>query len=187
MEKDISQRANWLKRAVPYRDGSRTAAQKDEDLVARRILNGLGFTSKGIYDLERFLDIRPNASKPLYDRTVSAVKALSGGAISTGSDRSGFGVQCRSVKDVMKFLGDETEGLVEAASAYGDGVIVLCRVENENRAVACVVVQDGSEPPWLLQPISSIVAKSGGYSIWTREVSDLFFDMASLCGWRLPS
>lgn len=181
---DISERANWVKRAAVYGSGSKLASQKCEDMIARRILVGLGYREKGLGDLERLLDLPSDWSRPLLDRTMDAVGAVSGGLFAPGSGRMAIVARNGDTRHNV-VLGD-VDGTVDSASSTPDGLVVLARVGDTRTAWAYAVVPEDFLPAWLLQPPAVLLAKHRGYSIWYREVSDMFHDMAEYLRWDIP-
>lgn len=181
---DIEARANWLKRAAAYGDGSRLASQKCEDMVARRILLGLGFRESGLADLERSLGLPSDWARTLLDRTLDVVGAVSGGMFAPGSGRMALVARNGDTRHNV-VLGD-IDGTVDSASSTPDGLLVLARVGDTRTAWAYAVVPEDFLPAWLLQPPAVLLAKHGGYSVWYREVSDMFHDMAEYLRWDVP-
>lgn len=179
----VRQRADWLKRAARYDDGSRQADQKCEDLVARRVLAGLGCTEKGLRDLEWRLDIPYDGTNPLMDRTRSVLDVVSGGMFVPESPNYRMGLFVRNGDKRHGVVLDRMPELVESAATTPDGIIVLARVGDTRTAWGYAIMPDGFLPPWILQPPSVILAKDSGYVVWYREVTDLVHDMAEYLRW----
>jgi hypothetical protein len=69
---------NWQKQRRTYREQGRLTDKRHEDLLAVRILRGLGVTDhqKGIYKLERGLLGAEHGDLPLWDRTKAVFDRL---------------------------------------------------------------------------------------------------------------
>lgn len=181
----MERRLDWIKRASRYRDGSRKASQKCEDLVARRVLAGIGISEKGLPRLEKALGLEVDNTRPIIDRVIDAVQCLSNGMVSRGFSGR-FGAMCRESGTGHEAVTKDPDALVEAASAFRDGLLVLVRVGDTRNAWCYVVVPDGEYPPWVLQPPSVLLLKHGGYAVWYRDVTNIFHDMSTICGWVMP-
>lgn len=185
-DKQIEKRSDWLKRSGLYRGGGRGASQNCEDLVARRILSGLGVTEKAASKLEAYFELEYDGSMPLFDRAARIVEHASRGEVAR-RDALKYGMQCRDGDANHAIVTGNLDELVAAADAHPNGLLLFARVGSAKNALCYVVVQDGEYPSWLLQPPSVFLARHGGHAIWYREVTDLVYDMSVLCRWDLPS
>ena len=183
VESLISRRANWMKRSAQYMDGSRSASQKCEDLVARRIVMGLGYTEKGLVKLESKLDLQFDPVKTLMDRVRNVLDVLSNGMFSTDPDRRRMWLQVRETDRRHSAVFDNLDELAECAMSAREGMLLLGRVGDDRLAWGYVILPDGAMPAWLMQPPLCMLAKHNGYTFWYREVCDLFHDMAKYCRW----
>lgn len=186
MMDEISRRDDWKARASLYSDGSRLVPQKCEDLAARRILVGLGYTEQGINKLEAALELAYDASKPLFDRAKTILEVVGAGMFSSDRKHRKYVIGSRHFDKRHRSVLDDLDNLVEMASNEEKGVMLFGRVENDRVAWGYCILPDTEMPPWLLQPPSVLIARKDGYWVWYRELSDLVHDMARFEHWEVP-
>lgn len=67
----------WIEAQQRYKSGETLAEQNVEDLVARRVLRGLGFVARQIGDLEKALGLPSNWDQALWPRTIEVLRVIS--------------------------------------------------------------------------------------------------------------
>lgn len=182
----LEKREDWKARAALYTNGSRINSQKCEDLVARRILAGLGYTEKGINKIEAALEIPYDAGKPLYDRARTCLEIVSRGMFSTDRGHRKFALVCRETDDRHDMILRNWDEWIGIADAEERGAVVLGRVGSERMAWGYVILREGDLPPWILQHPAVLIQRRDGWWAWYREVCDLVYDMARFERWEVP-
>ena len=183
---DLSSRDAWKSRAALYADGSRQADQACEDLVARRIIRGLGYTEKGLYDLESSLYLPYDQSKTLFDRARTCMEIVSRGMFSSDRGHRRYALACRQTDERHSPILRNLDEWFSMAEAEKEGLVVMGRVGKNRIAWGYVVTRDTVLPPWILQHPAVLVQRRDGFWVWYREVSDLVYDMARLEHWDIP-
>ena len=183
---DLSNRDDWKMRSALYSNGSRLSSQRCEDLTARRILVGLGYTEKGINRLEAELGLAYDPSKPLVDRVRTVLGIVGGDMFSPDPSLRRFAMQCRGLDKAHRTVLDHLDDWIASAEAEKDGAVIVGRVGEDRVAWGYVVLPSHSAPPWLLQPPAVLIAAKDGYWVWYRELSDLVHDMAKFNRWQVP-
>lgn len=183
---DLSKRDNWRARAALYSNGMKIASQKCEDLVARRILVGLGYHEKGINKLEASLELAYDPEKPLFDRVKTILEVVGGDFFSPDPGLGRYSIQCRNLDKTHKPILDSLPEFVELAESRKDGAVIAGRVGDERIAWGYVVLRREDAPPWLLRPPAVLIGELDNHWVWYRELSDLIHDMAYFNRWNVP-
>lgn len=67
---------SWQEAKKRYENGDTLAKQQTEDLVARRVLRGLGFVERQLFDIEKALDLRDRGDMALWPRTFDVMQLM---------------------------------------------------------------------------------------------------------------
>jgi len=130
----------WLEAREHYKTGETLAGQNVEDLVARRVLRGLGLVSRQVPEIERALHIKGDTyDQPLWLRTRTILQA-----ITTQSDRQWvfgvdedtpglFRIDVRETDPHHKEILELSDMLCEAHTPYP---LFLTRVKNTQVSLA---------------------------------------------------
>lgn len=183
---NLSKRDDWKERAAIYKGGSKLCSQNNEDLVARKILRGLGYTEKGIGKLESSLDLGYDPSKPLFDRVETCLEIVSRGMFSRDKSSRRFALVTRDTDDTHSMIVRHMDEWIQMTEPEKDGVIVMSRVGRDRRAWGYAIMRDTLLPPWILQHPSVLIRRSDGWWVWYRDATDLIYDMARFEHWEVP-
>lgn len=167
----------WIEAKKRYDDGITLADQKTEDLVARRVLKGMGFVQRQLPDLERVLDIPIDRDQAVWPRVEAALYALA-----LRSDRSGIFGSGRAQPGMFVIDVRETEAkhkLIKdmepmfAAHKSKPHPLLLTRVKGlqESLAYFPVGVGDFDFMNAFLQPPFSVIARFGDWWIVVQETT----------------
>ena len=184
---NLASRDNWKLRADLYRNGSRPGTQNGEDLAARRILRGLGYTEKGIDRLEAELELPYDATKPLYDRVVTCLEIVSNGMFSSDRAHRRMALVYRDTDESHGVIVKHLDEWFQMAEPEREGLIVIGRCGRNRVAYGYVIMRDDACPPsWIMQHPAVLLQSRDGWWVWYREVSDLVHDMAKFERWSVP-
>lgn len=183
---DLSKRENWKDRAALYKSGSRLSSQNNEDLVARKVLRGLGYTEKGINKLESALEIEYDPAKPLFDRVRTCLETVSRGMFSQDRDHRRFALAVRDTDETHSMIVKHMDEWIPMAEPEKDGIIVMSRVGKDRRAWGYAIMRETLLPVWILQHPAVLIRRADGWWVWYRDVTDLVYDMARFEHWDVP-
>ena len=183
---DLSNRDNWKDRAALYKDGSRLCSQNNEDMIARKILRGLGYTEKGINKLESALELAYDPAKPLFDRVKTCLEIVSRGMFSSDRAHRRFALTTRDTDDTHSMIIRHMDEWIQMAEPEKEGVVVMSRVGKDRRAWGYVIMRETLLPVWILQHPAVLIRRADGWWVWYREVTDLVYDMARFEHWDVP-
>lgn len=183
---DLSKRDDWKARAALYEGGSRLCSQNNEDMLARKILRGLGYTEKGIGRLESALELAYDPAKPLFDRVRTCLEIVSRGMFSQDRSHRRFALTTMDTDDTHSMIVRHMDEWIQMAEPERDGVIVLSRVGRERRAWGYAIMRETLLPAWILQHPAVLIRRSDGWWVWYRDVTDLVYDMARFEKWDVP-
>lgn len=180
----------WREIQTFYRDGNSPNRQKVEDLVARRVLNGLGLIERELPAVEKELAIRQPPDAPLWNRVKDLLNAVSGGMfLDSDPFRRQYALDCRQTDQKHKAILDSLDTIEAVANTSKRGCIVMARVDDRREAVAYVAEKDepGVRPPdWLMRPSAILLASSGTHFVWCRQLEALVSDMKAHYKWNVP-
>lgn len=183
---DLSKREGWKDRAALYRAGSRLCSQNNEDLIARKILRGLGYTEKGINKLEASLEVPYDSSKPLFDRVRNCLEIVSNGMFSPDRDGRRYALTTRDTDETHAMVVKHMDEWLQIAEPEKDGLVIMSRVGKDRRAWAYAIMREDTLPPWILQHPSVLIWRDDGWWVWYRDASDMIYDMARFEHWNVP-
>ena len=164
----------WQEAKKRYRDGLTTTAQSTEDLVARRVLKGLGLVERQVYQAERALfgDVCPDDA--LWPRTYTVMRAM----MARAGYRGFFGIDNKNPGEFhieVKDVSPDSSEIKEMAGILGDCTmkpfpLIMTRVKGTNTSRTYALVDPEKIPRtiWVKPPIS-FLAPAGD---WWIAVSD---------------
>lgn len=186
---------NWKEKAEAFAKAGGTRSQKrDLDFIGRTILRGLGWPEKRLPLLATQLGIDADAVTTM-DTAVDVLNDVSEGMFSPASVTRRFSIDTCQLRFTKAFLeGSKVEDRMAAAMQMPEngGIVSLFRSpKDEKRCMAAVFLHEPSQgylPNWLLRPVTTLWARRDDLrvSLWTREASGLFRDMARDLGWAVP-
>lgn len=186
---------NWKEKAEAFRKAGGTSSQKrDLDFIGRTILRGLGWAERRLPLLAAELGVDTESVTSM-DAAMDVLNQVSEGMFSPASATRRFSIDTCQLRFTKAFLaGSKVEDRMAAAAQMPEngGIIALFRnPKDEKKCVAAVFLHEPSQgylPNWLLRPVTTLWARRDDLhaSLWTREASSLFRDMASDLGWAVP-
>jgi hypothetical protein len=183
---------SWKERISFYKDGGSSNSKATEDMVARRILRGLGATERLLPDLEKNHEITPDYNIPLWNRVYTLINAISNGKVGGQSDLATVLIEAKECKIMSNgepdFLKDEEsfKQLCTIASRYTHGITLFARVSGTKDVFAYSILNQGVElPDWILNPKSTYLYKNKKHMLWVRDTEDLIRDMAISYRWEI--
>ena len=180
----------WREIQTFYREGNSPNKQKVEDLVARRVLNGLGLIERDLFKVEKELGIKTDFDMPLWPRVKDVLNAVSAGMFSDSDPfRREYTLDCRDTDPKHKPILDHLDEIEAVANTSRRGCIVMCRVDDRREAVAYVADKnepDVRPPAWLMNPCAVLLADSGTHFVWCRRLETLVADMKAHFKWAVP-
>lgn len=182
---------SWRRRLEVEREATVFGAGGDR-AVATAVLNGLGWRSGKAAALCASLGLRTSSEAPPVVMARDVLNAVSGGQFAAGSPNRRFVLEARGDGSWRKcWRSDgELDELCETAGSVREAMILGARVRREGSRDECaafVFTRDRDVPQeWLLRPVSTLLEKRNGVSVWVRPMKDLIRDMASSLGWDVP-
>lgn len=127
----------WKEAKSQYKKGRMLTGQGSEDIIARRVLRGLGFVQKDIYSLEHALFSEVYENDTLWARTQKVLKAL--------YTRNGLGHLYRTwyIEATDDSLdGKDTKHRLSVANEMEPATqpVVFCRIKNSKTALVYTLV-----------------------------------------------
>lgn len=166
----------WQEARDKHRAGGSLNALASEDLIARRVLKGMGLVQARLYDVEHALHIRDTSNTPLWERTLEVFRqvALRSGIRKFGYDRTNpgmFEIELKEVgphhKEIMELV-----PLFEALTTP-PYPLFLTRLKGTQQSWAYFVLErdgDGSVTvPWLQPPFTVIKELESGFWLAVQE------------------
>ena len=160
----------WQEARQRYRDGSTLNDQKTEDLVARRVLKGLGLVERQVGLIEYRLFGGATQDTALWPRTYAILRAM---AAAAGSPRT-FGFDQKEPGEFLievREVGQHHEEILEMVELLGDVMdrpypVFLTRVRDTtiSRAYSLIDPEDIGIQCWTRPPIN-FIAEAGAWWI----------------------
>jgi len=182
---------DWKEKMEAYKSSVTNSTYKADSLIANRIMKGLGFTGKSLPGVCREMGIDTKDRLEI-EMAVDVLDGVSGGMFCPVSPCRRFILDTRGQSDGSKCWKDrmELDELCGIAGGAPDGMVVMCRVDrkaSQPTSVSFVFTRTTDTPlPYLLRPVSAMVAESGAMSVWMRKTDELIRDMAECLKWEIP-
>ena len=171
---------NWRERVAAY------------EALARKVIQGLGWPGSKLRYLCKVLDIPYDDANSDFDLAKEVLNAVSDGSFHPSSPARKFVVDSRPPGKNGTCWSDEDElcDLCSVAKSTSDGLLVLCRIGGKTGVPDCrafMFTQNSPEPrPYLLKPVSTLLALKNGVAVWVRKADSMIRDMAEYYGWNVP-
>lgn len=164
----------WIERMQNPRSG------KSQDMLARRVAKGLGFSLNNLSQVERNLGIQLPDEASFTEHMEIVLQYASKGAMC-----------CEGSHWVFKWFADEVGPKTYQTNKakwlkWVDGkagVIILGRQSGDNDCVAYVVVPEDNVHDSLRLPVCTLLDKDQGKLVFVKEVSNFIHDFATVEGW----
>lgn len=156
---------------------------KCEDLVARRMAKGLGFSLSNVSRLEKALGLKIDYDRPLIEHMGIILSRVSAGAAAMEKEPR--------LKWRVKVLHDEIskqtylDNKGKWVSYTGKNLIVMGRKAGTTEGIAYVVVNEDDIPECLKLPVCTLVDREKGKMVFLKEVENLFHDLVVTEKWSL--
>ena len=174
----------WMEAQARYKDGSTLASQRVEDLIARRVLRGMGFVERQLDALERALHIKKDYDAALWPRTEAVLRTCAfreSMFLGPSANEPGwFTIDTREVnadhKEILTLV-PELEECVKPPYP-----LFFTRVKNTQQARAYYLLRNESDPHGIVparlyrehahwvQPPVSFLASVGPWWLTVQEI-----------------
>lgn len=155
---------SWQEAQQRHADSLSLTSYKAEELIARRVMRGLGYVIKRLPDIERALGVPVDADEPVWNRTEAALRGL--------AIRSGMGWvfgQNRDYPGMFRITTLESDTHRKAiqdllpvmeAEALDKRTVYLTRIKGTDisKAYFLVDADGGTDWRWLKPPFSALQA-----------------------------
>lgn len=181
---------DWKQRIERYSEYGQSSSMRIEDAAARAIVGGLcGNSSKTHLLAARLSVFDPDATE--FELAKAILDSVSRGLFHPASPARRFVIDVRHATGKKCWKDDaELEEICELASATPDGIVSLSYVSlggGKNSCQAFLFMHDTDTPkPYVLRPVSVLLAKCNGIAVWRREAKQLFKDMRDVLKWEVP-
>lgn len=181
---------DWKQRLEHYKEYGQSASMRNEDSAARAIVGGLCGNSSKTHLLATRLGVF-NEDMTEFELAKAILDSVSNGSFHPASPARRFMIDVRSASGKKCWKDDdELEELCELATTIPDGIISLGNVNigsGKHSCQAFMFLRDAETPkPYVLRPVSVLLAKCNGIAVWRREAKQLFKDMKECLRWEVP-
>lgn len=180
---------NWKDRISFYNKGGSCSTKSSEDMIARRVLRGLGASENQLPKLEAKHGIKPDYSQPTWNRVYKLLNFISNGDIGGDSDVASLVIDTSEVKVTSNnsILSDKEylKNMYDIASRYRYGITILARVANTKTVNAYSIVDSQTLPDWVLQPVSTLISRENGKMIWVQDAEVFIRNLAECKRWEI--
>ena len=160
---------------------------KCEDLVARRIAKGLGFSAanNSLPWVEKALGVKVDYDAPLIDHIaliLLRVSSASAGVNDFGEPRIEWRIKVLHNEISNKTYEDNKEKWLNYS---GKNLIVMGRKAGTNEGIAYVVVNEDDIPECVKLPKCTLVDRDKGKMVFLKEIENLVRDLVVTEKWSL--
>lgn len=170
----------WLEARRRYTEGETLATQAVEDLVARRVLRGMGFVGRQVPELEKALGIKSDFNTALWPRTYQLLRSMGGHSGKSwifGFDRTNpgyFEIDVRETEHHHKNMLDMIPMFIQHKDRPHP--LFLTRVKDTQTSLAYYLLRHDIDcnntlqinAAWLVPPVQ-FIAEAGPWWIVVQE------------------
>ena len=184
---------SWKERLEAATSAPNKVAMGDADFTARKVLRGLGWSEAKLPLLCSCLSCEYSPDEPRIDAVRRVLDFVSGGAFGAMSPTRRFVLDVRNGASGRRCWNTDADlvYMCEVAKSVPGALVVCTRVKSKearDEGLAFVFARDDGEvPKWLLQPVSTYMARENGCMVWRRKTDELFRDMAECLRWNVPA
>jgi len=164
----------WIERMQNPRSGN------VQDMLARRVAKGLGFSLTRLSQVEANLGIRLPEEASFTEHMETLLRFASHGDLC--SDNPKWGFRWFTSEIGPKTIGENKGKWFEWAKGM-KGVIVLGKKAGCNDCVAIVTVPEDGVHESLRLPRCTLVDRDHGYMVFVKEAADFIHDLATVERW----
>lgn len=161
----------WKEQREAYKTKQTLSDKKDEDLVARRVLRGLGLTEKQLPTLERELFGECKHDRPIWPRTLLVLKH----SLRNAAERS-IALFRRKVEVIPFTKRSGKREVLERFELYGKSdngyPIFFARISGTTSAIAITAWLNADVGIYLTPPYKAISELPGHYHIILQDITD---------------
>jgi hypothetical protein len=180
----------WKTAQQKYKTGRALSNQKVEDLVARRVLKGLGLTAKQLPAVERHLLGQADFDKALWDRVHAVLRAVwlrQGGTahfvrqnyrIEVCEDNAKHGLALARMTEALETMPENW-----VLSAMEPAPILLTRVKDTLVSLAFMPVWPQGNMQWLTPPLN-VVAQCQDWWIIMQPTDKFIANLGTIPNWE---
>ena len=171
---------DWRERIRRHQESGSVNSIRTEDIIARRVLKGLGITQKSLYKAEISHGIDIDQDETLWHRVKHIIDAISYyNTCSSGN----INIIVREIKPNNKFI-ESNMDFIEMLLKDKPVIIFLCLISGTKNTIAYICTKSEEYTQnWIMRPGATIVADDNTCRVWARQIPDLIKDMSEYMTW----